>query len=131
MGLGGGVGAESDLSAQTETVHFWVSNQSLGTGVASVPMTVALDGGSTFFSQTMAVDTQHTVAKVDQSVSAGSHDVDVTVGTPYSLATSTSVSISGETWILVGFFFDPVGAHVAQETQTIQVTVFSSEPGTK
>lgn len=132
LGPGRGVEAENVLSAQTTVpVHFWVSNQSLGTGISSVQMTVALDGGSDFVNQLMAVDIQHTIAEVDQNVSIGSHDIDVFVGSPYSLSTSTSVSISGETWVLVAFFFDPMSAHVAQHTPTIQVTLFSSEPGIK
>ena len=79
----------------------------------------------------MDVDTQHTVAKVDQNVETGSRGIDVTVGTPYSFGTTTSVSITVEAWILVRFWFDPVSAHTNQQTETITVDVFSSEPGTK
>ncbi len=112
------------------TAHLWISNQSLGTGIASVQMTVALDD-AVVLDEPMAVETQHNVAMVDQTVSAGSHDIDVTVGDPYDLLTSETVEISGEVWIFVRFWFDPQSVHENQQTPTTTIDVFDKEPGIK
>ena len=115
-------------AAQTVPVHFLISNQSLGTGIAAVQMTVTLDG-AVIFDQLMAVETQHNVAEVDQAVSPGSHDIGVTVGAPYNLSTSQAVDIAAEVWIFVRFWFDPQSVHVNQQTPTITIDTFDRAPG--
>ena len=122
-------GGEEEFELPTP-VHLWISNQSLGTGIASVQMTVALDD-AVIIDEPMAVETQHNVATVDQTVSAGSHDIDVTVGDPYDLLTSETVEISGEVWIFVRFWFDPQSVHENQQTPTTTIDVFDKEPGIK
>ena len=86
----------------TVPVHIWISNQSLGTGIAALQMTVALDG-AVIFDEMMAVETQHNVAMIDNAVTAGAHGVDVTVGAPHNLLTSEAIEISDEVWIFVSF----------------------------
>ena len=110
-------------------LHFWISNQSLGTGVEEVQIRVALDG-PVIFDQFMAVGMQHNVAEVDQTVDSGEHTVNVSVPS-HSLTTQEVIDVQGETWVLIAFFYDPQSAHAAQHTPTIQVTVFDTEPGIK
>ena len=77
----------------------------------------------------MAVETQHNVATVDQTVSAGSHAIDVTVGDPYNLSTSQAVDIAAEVWIFVRFWFDPQSVHENQQTPIITIDTFDQAPG--
>lgn len=118
------------IAPSSVPVHFWISNQSLGTGISAVQMTVNLDG-IVIFDQSMPVGTQHNVAMVDQNISAGSHTIIVKAGDPYSLSKETVVYVSGELWILVRFWFDPISVHENQQMPTITVDVFDKSPGIK
>ncbi len=122
--------SESLPLAETVPIHFWISNQSLGTGIAAVQMTVALDG-AVIFDQEMAVEGQHNVAEVDAALEPGSHDIDVTVGAPHNLLTSEAIEITGEVWIFIRFWFDPVSVHENQQTPTTTIDVFGDAPGIK
>lgn len=124
-------------AASPYPLHFWVSNQSLGTGIEEVWMRVTLDDVDVILDQLMAVGMQHNVEVVDRSAESGEHDVEVEVfvNPPYDpppdVETVEVVDVQGETWVLVAYFYDPVSAHVAQHTPTIEVTVLDTEPGIK
>jgi hypothetical protein len=120
--------SESLPLAETVPVHFWISNQSLGTGIAALQMTVALDG-TVIFDELMAVETQHNVAQVDVDLEPGPHNIDVTVGAPHNLLTSEAVEIDGEVWIFIRFWFDPVSVHENQQTPIITIDTFDQAPG--
>lgn len=111
-------------------LHIWVSNQSLGTGIAEVRMTVSLNGRR-LFNELMAVGTQHNVAMVDAKVSRGSHKITTVVGDPYRLTTDELVEVAGERWVLVRFWYDPISVHENQRTPTITVDSFDADPGIK
>ena len=113
---------EITAPAGTPAIHFLISNQSLGTGIAELPMTVSLDDVD-IFDEMLPVETQHHVVKVDQDVSSGSHDVEVTVGEPHNLSESTLVEVTGEVWLLIQFWFDPLSAHEDQHTPFITIDV--------
>jgi hypothetical protein len=118
------------IAPSSVSVHFWISNQSLGTGIPAVQMTVNLDG-TVIFDESMTVGTQHNVAVVDQNTSTGPHTITVGAGAPYSLSEEAVVDVSGELWILVRFWYDPISVQEDQRTPTITVDVFDKSPGIK
>jgi hypothetical protein len=110
-------------------VHFWLSNQSLGTGLGTVNMTVQLDGAP-FLSKSLDVGKQHDVDKTDTNLVSGSHGIEVTVS-PYSTANARQITVDHELWVLIRFWYDPVSAHASQHTPTITIDVFDHNPGIK
>ena len=93
-------------------------------------MTLDLDG-MVILDEFMTVGTQHNVAVVDQNTSAGSHTIIVGAGDPYSLSKETVVDVSGELWILVRFWYDPISVHENQRTPSITVDILDKSPGIK
>jgi hypothetical protein len=111
-------------------VHFWISNQSLGTGISEVEMTVSLDG-KRIFREHMDVEHQHNVAKLSRSVAPSSHSVRVEVGKPYFVSKRVEIDVVEERWVFVRFWFDPQSVHPNQHTPTITIDVFDELPGLK
>jgi hypothetical protein len=123
-------GCQPKPGGEKMQVHFWVSNQSLGTDVDTVKIEVNLDG-SNIFEKNMAVETQHNIAMVDQIVSIGTHNIEVEIGDPYNISKSAEVEIQYEKWIFVRFWFDPLSVHADQNTPTITIDEFDESPGIK
>ncbi|MCH8813691.1 MAG: hypothetical protein IH957_01155 [Chloroflexi bacterium] len=113
--------------AGTLSIHFLISNQSLGTGIAELPMTVSLDDADVF-DEMLPVETQHHVVRVNQDVSSGSHEIAVTVGDPHNISESTVVEVTGDVWLLIQFWFDPQSAHEDQHTPFITIEIRDKAP---
>jgi hypothetical protein len=111
-------------------VHFWISNQSLGTEISEVQMTVSLDS-KVIFDQSMAVEYQHNFAFVDQDLPSGSHAITVIVGDPYFLSTREIVDVSSEHWIVIQLWFDPFSIYKSLQTPSISVDILDNNPGIK
>ncbi len=129
--LAGGDFAQSvfaQTTAPSVPLHFWISNQSVGTSTKEVQMTVSVDG-RVIFDRLMAVLTQHNIAALDQEVPSGARRIDVKVGTPYALSIDKVVEIAGERWIFVRFRYDPQSVAAAERSPSIVVDVFKEMPG--
>jgi hypothetical protein len=118
------------ISTTTIPTHFLVSNQSLGTGISAVKMTVSLDS-EVILDQQMAVEDQHNFAAIDQNTSPGSHAVSVIVGDPYFLSTRKVVDIIDERRIVIEFWFNPLSIYIDERSPAIIINVLDENPGIK
>ena len=116
-----------ETAPATVPLHLWVSNQSLGTGISEVQMTVSLED-EVVFDQSMAVGTQHSVATVDESIPPGLYTITVAVGEPYGVTLDEVIDVSSERWLFVRFWYDPVSVHENQQTPTITMDSFDATP---
>ena len=120
---------EVPVSGATSTfpVHFWISNQSLGTGINTLTMTLEVDA-TPVFTQPMDVGTQHNIEIVDQNLASGLHSVKGTVPF-YGVEKTQEINVDQELWIFVRFWYDPLSAHESQHTPDIAMDISHEAPG--
>ena len=116
-------------SGATMKTHFWISNQSLGTGVSNVAMKVEVDG-AVILDKSLDVGKQHNYTMVDKDLASGAHTVKATVANPSTTA-QKSVGVNTETWVLVRFWYDPQSSYANQVSPSITIDSFDHNPGIK